>query len=236
MRRPAAGGMVADWPNDRMSPLFVAAAEAVEEAVLNSLLRATTVESRDPATGKRRKVEAIDIDALRAVLAGQSDAHAADIACTGPDGTVQYFSLTMVPLHTPEGGAVISYADITERKLLEMAVAYRATHDVLTGLANRTLLLERLEHALTARSTGVALLFLDLDHFKLVNDGYGHEAGDRVLLELASRLREHKEELFNLRFQVATGQLDNNRRLQTVRRDIAGSTRSCASASSASRP
>jgi D-aminopeptidase len=70
VRRPAAGGMVADWPNDRMSPLFVAAAEAVEEAVLNSLLRATTVESRDPATGKRRKVEAIDIDALRAVLAG----------------------------------------------------------------------------------------------------------------------------------------------------------------------
>ncbi len=128
---------------------------------------------------------------LRAVLAGQSDAHAADIACTGPDGTVQYFSLTMVPLHTPEGGAVISYADITERKLLEMAVAYRATHDVLTGLANRTLLLERLEHALTARSAGVALLFLDLDHFKLVNDGYGHEAGDRVLLELASRLRRH---------------------------------------------
>nr|WP_237180510.1 P1 family peptidase [Roseomonas haemaphysalidis] len=68
VRRPAAGGMVADWPNERMSPLFVAAAEAVEEAVLNSLLRATTVESRDPATGRKRRVEAIDIEAVRAAL------------------------------------------------------------------------------------------------------------------------------------------------------------------------
>ena len=69
VRRPAPEGMVADWPNEKMSPLFVAVAEAVEEAVLNSLLRATTVESRDPATGKKRKVEAIDIEAVRAVLA-----------------------------------------------------------------------------------------------------------------------------------------------------------------------
>jgi D-aminopeptidase len=68
VRRPAPEGMVADWPNEKMSPLFVAVAEAVEEAVLNSLLRATTVESRDPATGKKRKVEAIDIEAVRAVL------------------------------------------------------------------------------------------------------------------------------------------------------------------------
>ncbi|WP_207553698.1 P1 family peptidase, partial [Teichococcus deserti] len=70
VRRPAAEGRVADWPNDRMSPLFVAAIEAVEEAILNSLLCATTVESRDPATGRKRKVEAIDIAALRRLLTG----------------------------------------------------------------------------------------------------------------------------------------------------------------------
>jgi len=60
---------VADWPNERMSPLFVAAAEAVEEAVLNSLLMATTIESRDPLTRRRRRGEAIDLEAVRAVLA-----------------------------------------------------------------------------------------------------------------------------------------------------------------------
>nr|WP_237182222.1 P1 family peptidase [Roseomonas marmotae] len=65
----AGQGALPDWPNDRMSPLFVAVAEAVEEAVLNSLLRATTIESRDPANGRRRRGEAIDIEAVQALLA-----------------------------------------------------------------------------------------------------------------------------------------------------------------------
>lgn len=60
-----------DWPNERMSPLFVAAIEAVEEAVLNSLTMATTIESRDPLTRRKRKGEAIDLGALRALLAGR---------------------------------------------------------------------------------------------------------------------------------------------------------------------
>nr|WP_232475237.1 P1 family peptidase [Roseomonas rubea] len=67
--RRAHQAIVADWPNDRMSPLFVAAAEAVEEAVLNALTMATTTIGRDGRTGRRVKVEAIDLDALRAVLA-----------------------------------------------------------------------------------------------------------------------------------------------------------------------
>ncbi|WP_159992628.1 P1 family peptidase [Roseomonas sp. 18066] len=69
VRRPAPDNLVADWPNERMSPLFVAAIEAVEEAVLNSLLCATTVESRDPATGRKRRVQAIDLEAVRSLLA-----------------------------------------------------------------------------------------------------------------------------------------------------------------------
>jgi D-aminopeptidase len=67
--RRAHQAIIADWPNDRMSPLFVAAAEAVEEAVLNALTMATTVTGRDARSGRRATGAAIDLDALRAVLA-----------------------------------------------------------------------------------------------------------------------------------------------------------------------
>jgi D-aminopeptidase len=67
--RRAHQAIIADWPNDRMSPLFVAAAEAVEEAVLNALTMATTLTGRDGRTGRRATVEALDLGALRAVLA-----------------------------------------------------------------------------------------------------------------------------------------------------------------------
>jgi D-aminopeptidase len=67
--RRARQASIAEWPNERMSPLFVAAAEAVEEAVLNALTMATTVTGRDGRTGRRTRGEAIDLDALRAVLA-----------------------------------------------------------------------------------------------------------------------------------------------------------------------
>lgn len=67
--RRAHQAIIADWPNDRMSPLFVAAAEAVEEAVLNALTMATTVIGRDARSGRRATGHAIDLDALRAILA-----------------------------------------------------------------------------------------------------------------------------------------------------------------------
>ena len=66
--RRAYQAIIADWPNDRMSPLFVAAAEAVEEAVLNALTMATTIVGRDGRTGRRATGQAIDLDALREVL------------------------------------------------------------------------------------------------------------------------------------------------------------------------
>ena len=74
-----------------------------------------------------------------------------------------------------------------------MRLAHQALHDPLTGVANRTLFFERLSHALDhAARTGrsVAVLFLDLDLFKAINDQFGHAAGDQVLLEVVHRLRE----------------------------------------------
>ena len=81
--------------------------------------------------------------------------------------------------------------DITDRKRLESKLIHDALHDPLTGLANRVLLRDHLERALArqGRSPGtVALLFVDLDDFKRINDTYGHAAGDQILAQVAERL------------------------------------------------
>ena len=88
---------------------------------------------------------------------------------------------------------VVTMRDITERKKAEDELTRRATHDPLTGLPNRALIRERLTNALQrSRRSGVsvALLFVDLDGFKLINDTHGHEAGDAVLKSVAARMIE----------------------------------------------
>jgi len=85
-----------------------------------------------------------------------------------------------------------SVRDITERKVLEEALAHRASHDNLTGLPNGTVFRERLAQALSRssrRGDRVAVMFLDLDDFKNVNDSLGHHMGDRLLVAVAERLR-----------------------------------------------
>jgi len=87
-----------------------------------------------------------------------------------------------------------SLRDVTERKQLEHTLEHRATHDFLTGLPNRKHFLDKLESQLPDRPGGkhrdLAVLFVDLDGFKLINDSLGHTAGDELLIELAKRLRE----------------------------------------------
>jgi diguanylate cyclase (GGDEF)-like protein len=94
-------------------------------------------------------------------------------ADTGEDGRVRGWTLVAT--------------DVTAARSAHADLMYRATHDALTGLANRTLLVERIEHLLGAGSA-VDVVFLDLVGFKAVNDTYGHDTGDAALREIAQRL------------------------------------------------
>lgn len=105
------------------------------------------------------------------------------------------------PIRDSDGqilGVVIALSDVTEACKLAEMMAHEASHDALTQLPNRVLLMDRLAHAIAhARRSGqqLALLFLDLDRFKAVNDGLGHSAGDALLEEIARRLViEHRKE------------------------------------------
>jgi diguanylate cyclase (GGDEF)-like protein len=79
---------------------------------------------------------------------------------------------------------------LLEQESMQSELAYRALHDPLTGLANRTLFQQRLDYAFRVSRRGVAVLWIDLDHFKEVNDLHGHEVGDEMLVAVADRLRE----------------------------------------------
>ncbi len=111
------------------------------------------------------------------------------------DGTYRSFVINGQPLSTEttsRAGAVLTITDVTARRKAEERLSHLALHDPLTGLTNRVLLGDRLEHALQRRALDderVRLLFIDLDGFKTVNDSLGHPVGDQVLVSVADRIR-----------------------------------------------
>ena len=136
------------------------------------------------ASGGRRSVSAEDIELLNTDDAGADRTHEQVRA----DGRT--LEIHTHPLST--GGVVRTFADVTERKRADARTIHLALHDSLTGLANRRLLADRLDEALARElegGLGGAMLLIDLDRFKNINDIRGHLFGDRVLMEAATRLR-----------------------------------------------
>jgi diguanylate cyclase (GGDEF)-like protein/PAS domain S-box-containing protein len=131
----------------------------------------------------------LDLVALAGSHSGARDDDATLVV--GTDRRVPV-AFTAAGLPAPQRGVVVVFHDITERKALEDKLTHLAFHDPLTDLPNRRLFDDRLDHALALaqrHDTVHALLIIDLDRFKLVNDSYGHPAGDRLLAQVAGLLR-----------------------------------------------
>lgn len=112
-----------------------------------------------------------------------------------PGGESRILATNRIVVRDSEGNAkhlVVVIDDITERKKSEQRIAFMAHHDVLTGLPNRLAVMEKIEEAVARhrrRGDSFAILLLDLDRFKHVNDTLGHAVGDTLLRETASRLK-----------------------------------------------
>jgi len=132
--------------------------------------------------------------AFRAVVEGKQEAFATEISAKGNDSETKWFDVS-VSLVRDDGRPLFAMSmvkDVTERKRADARLRHDATHDILSGLPNRALFFDELRsaHVRAGRGEAAAVLFVDLDEFKFVNDSLGHTVGDRVLVAVAERLRE----------------------------------------------
>lgn len=136
----------------------------------------------------------LDLEHLTALTAGKIPSYQMEKRYFCKDGSIIWVALS-VSMVTDGEGEPLNYVsqidNVTERKKLQKLVAYHASHDELTGLPNRRLLHERLAQILALsrrQKRSCALMFIDVDHFKQVNDEYGHDIGDELLKWIAEKL------------------------------------------------
>ncbi|MEO5858162.1 MAG: EAL domain-containing protein [Pyrinomonadaceae bacterium] len=192
---------------ERIQGIYSASTDAIGLAtfggyiteVNDSFLRLTGM-SRDEIIGQVRYTDFLpegDLDTTTTPDDALEQGHSLEFErnLMRKDGSVRSVTTTLYTVNgasgTPAAVALV-IRDVSERRSLEQKLSHQALHDPLTGLANRLLIRQRLEGALSRAkrlNTRVALLFIDLDNFKTVNDTLGHKAGDTLLVAIAERLK-----------------------------------------------